>query len=520
MNFQKNLQKTLQKSLLLGTLLLPVSVFAQDIKTEESAKYAKTILQEDLKKHLTIIASDEMEGRNTGSAGQKRAAEYIANHFKKIGLTPPVKTSKGMEYLQKFQLMQRSWDEVFVQAEKGKKSVFTKDKNFYVKGVSYELRKAKKFQTLFLGNPTQEELAKIDVKDKAVIILQNENQKEQAKTAREKGAKAIIITIGKNQEEFDTDYEENAFYFERTLKSLSNPNKKETVTFYFSPKYTAEVLGVKEEALFKNPKDISKKSKKITLQANMKEKEEWSSENVLGFLEGTDKKEEVVVITSHYDHVGFKEIDGKKIVYNGADDDGSGTVTVLELAEAFAQASKDGKRPRRSMLFMTVAGEELGLFGSQYYADNDPIFPLKNTVVDLNIDMVGRIGEEYQKDNNPNYVYLIGSDKLSTELHNLSEEVNKKTENIKLDYKYNDENDPNRFYYRSDHYNFAKNDIPIIFYFNGVHEDYHQPTDDVEKIHFPKMEKIGRLIFSTAWEIANREKRIFVDKATKSAPKR
>jgi Zn-dependent M28 family amino/carboxypeptidase len=248
---------------------------------------------------------------------------------------------------------------------------------------------------------------------------------------------------------------------------------------------------------------------KFKLTAEQEVKTGVSSENVLGFLEGSDKKKEVLVITAHYDHIGKR---GDKI-YNGADDDGSGTVTVLELAEAFAKAKKAGKGPRRSILFMTVSGEEKGLLGSSYYTDFDPVFPLKNTVADLNIDMVGRIDDRYKDD--PDYVYVIGSDKLSSELHNLSEEANKQYINIKLDYKYNDENDPNRFYYRSDHYNFAKNNIPIIFYFNGTHADYHKPTDTIEKIHFGKMQKIGRLVFHTAWKIANRDNRLKVDKAKK-----
>jgi Zn-dependent M28 family amino/carboxypeptidase len=171
-------------------------------------------------------------------------------------------------------------------------------------------------------------------------------------------------------------------------------------------------------------------------------------------------------------------------------------------------AKKEGHGPKRSMLFMTVSGEEKGLLGSEYYADN-PVFPLENTVVDLNIDMIGRIDENHAPDSN--YVYIIGSDKLSTELHALSEETNKTYAGIEFDYTYNDENDPNRFYYRSDHYNFAKNNIPVIFYFTGVHEDYHQPTDTVDKIMFQKMEKIARLIFHTAWEIANRDERLKVD---------
>ncbi|TDQ23843.1 M28 family metallopeptidase [Tenacibaculum caenipelagi] len=232
------------------------------------------------------------------------------------------------------------------------------------------------------------------------------------------------------------------------------------------------------------------------------------SENVVAFIKGTEKPEEIVVISAHLDHEGVK--DGK--IYNGADDDGSGTVAILEIAEAFKQAADAGKGPKRSVLFLHVTGEEKGLLGSKFYTEN-PIFPLANTVANLNIDMVGRVDDRHK--GNPNYVYLIGSDKLSTELHNISEAMNKKYTNIDLDYKYNDDNDPNRFYYRSDHYNFAKHNIPIIFYFNGTHADYHQPTDTPDKINYEMLENRARLVFHTAWEVANRENRVVVDKAAK-----
>ena len=230
------------------------------------------------------------------------------------------------------------------------------------------------------------------------------------------------------------------------------------------------------------------------------------SENVVAFIKGTEKPDEIVVISAHLDHEGIK--DGK--IYNGADDDGSGTVALLEIAEAFKKAADAGKGPKRSVLFLHVTGEEKGLLGSKYYTEN-PIFPIANTVCDLNIDMVGRIDDRHKDD--PNYVYLIGSDKLSTELHNLSEEVNKKYTKINLDYKYNDENDPNRYYYRSDHYNFAQYNVPIIFYFNGTHADYHKHTDTPDKINYELLENRARLVFYTAWEVANREKRIIADKA-------
>ncbi len=235
-----------------------------------------------------------------------------------------------------------------------------------------------------------------------------------------------------------------------------------------------------------------------------------ASENVLAYIKGSSKPEEILVISSHYDHVG---IDDEGNIYNGADDDGSGTVAILEIAEAFTKAIEDGFRPKRSILFLNNTGEEKGLIGSKWYTDH-PVFPLAQTVTDLNIDMIGRVGEG--KEDAGDYVYLIGSDKLSTELHELSEEVNNKYTNLELDYTYNDENDPNRFYYRSDHYNFAKHDIPIIFYFNGVHEDYHQMTDTPDKINYDLLAKRAKLVFLTAWEVANRDERPFVDKPTLS----
>lgn len=236
------------------------------------------------------------------------------------------------------------------------------------------------------------------------------------------------------------------------------------------------------------------------------------TENVVAYIKGSSIPEEVLVISSHYDHVG---VDDEGNIFNGADDDGSGTVAILEIAEAFKMAREDGYTPKRSILFLNVTGEEKGLVGSKFYSEN-PVFPLANTVANLNIDMIGRIGEGME--NAGDYVYLIGSDKLSTELHELSEEVNNKYMNLNLDYTFNDENDPNRFYYRSDHYHFAKNDIPIIFYFNGVHEDYHRPTDTPDKIEYDLLEKRAKLIFLTAWEIANRETRPYVDKPTLTEP--
>jgi len=254
-------------------------------------------------------------------------------------------------------------------------------------------------------------------------------------------------------------------------------------------------------------KKVKNSSVEFKLEGN---NEEIDTENVIAVIKGSEKPEEYVVISSHLDHIGVNA-DGN--INNGADDDGSGTVAMLEIAEAFVEAAKAGQGPKRSVVLLHVTGEEKGLLGSQYYTDKDPVFPLAQTVANLNIDMIGRI--DPKRDGDRNYVYLIGSDKLSQELHELSEAVNSKYTQIELDYKYNDENDPNRFYYRSDHYNFAKNNIPIIFYFNGTHEDYHRPGDTPDKINYDLLKNRTQLIFHTAWEVANREKRITVDKMAK-----
>jgi Zn-dependent M28 family amino/carboxypeptidase len=234
-------------------------------------------------------------------------------------------------------------------------------------------------------------------------------------------------------------------------------------------------------------------------------KSKASSENVMAFIAGSEFPEEVIIISAHYDHLGKKG----DLIYYGADDNASGTSAVLEIAQAFQEAKKSGYGPKRSILFLNLTGEEDGLFGSKYYVSH-PVYPLEETVVDLNIDMIGRVDEKHK--DQPDYLYLIGSDKLSKELHKLSEAINKDYFGLELDYTYNDEKDPNRFYERSDHYNFAKNNIPIIFYFNGAHEDYHKATDTPDKINYDLLAKRTKLIFYTAWEIANREFRITVDK--------
>jgi Zn-dependent M28 family amino/carboxypeptidase len=335
----------MKKITLLGLLSFIVLSCASQKKnsTIEVSKYINSITAEELKKHLYVVASDEMEGRETGSKGQKKAGEYLINQYKSNNIPFP------------------------------------------------------------------------------------------------KGAKN---------------------YYQNIPAAFLNAKRNENLP---------------------------------------------DSENIWAFIEGSEKPNEIVVISAHYDHVGIINNE----IYNGADDDGSGTVALLEIAQAFAQAKKDGSGPKRSILILHVTGEEHGLHGSRFYSEN-PLFPLANTVADVNIDMIGRRDEAHTDSNN--YVYVIGSDYLSSDLYNICEDVNKKYIHLNLDYKYNDRNDPNRFYYRSDHYNFAKNGIPSVFFFNGTHDDYHQATDEVDKIEFDALAKRTQYAFATAWEIANRENRLVVDK--------
>jgi hypothetical protein len=255
--------------------------------------------------------------------------------------------------------------------------------------------------------------------------------------------------------------------------------------------------------------------------------------NVIAVIEGNKLKDECIVISAHYDHLGKREVvewnkdaaaDGPEktiappsaaietdAVFNGADDDGSGTVALLDIAEAFMKAKKEGHGPQRTIIIVAFTGEELGLWGSKYYVKN-PVIPLEKTVADLNIDMIGRVDAKHK--DTTNYIYLIGADRISSELKLINEKVNNTYTNLFLDYSY-DISDENRYYYRSDHYNFARNNVPVVFYFNGTHEDYHKETDEIEKINFDLLEKRARLVFCTAWELANMEKRIVKDKTKK-----
>ncbi|MES2395957.1 MAG: M28 family peptidase [Bacteroidota bacterium] len=513
-------------------LIAPFSLFSQQAERANkkarpgekdivAVAYSGYINAESMSKNLHVLASDEYEGRETGKKGQKMAAAYIADQFKLAGIPPYMENTYYQEFSLNVILPEPA--EVFVDRKQ-----YTGNKDYY----NYPEQTERSIETdsiLFLGYGIQEDgyndYKNMDVKDKVVMMLAGEPvlkdssslitgkktrslwstyAKVKLEKARESGVKVLLMVV----DDVAKDLLDNKHRLESPAMKLELNNEGMFI-IYISKQMANDILKKeKVETLIQKIADTKKPlhlAVKTNFEINIKNKvQKVGSENVLGYVEGSDLKEELIVITAHYDHLG---IDGK-IVYNGADDDGSGTVAVIELAKTFAKAKNEGHGPRRSILFMTVAGEEKGLLGSAYYVKN-PIYPLENTVCDLNIDMIGRL--DIKHENNSNYIYLIGSDKLSSGLHTISENANKMYTNLELDYTFNDAKDKNRFYYRSDHYNFAKNGVPVIFYFNGVHADYHKETDEVEKIDFKKMETITRLVFFTTWELANRTERIKVD---------
>lgn len=494
----------MKKLICMALVLLTASrVLAQD---QVAKKYGDQITPADLKENLSILASDAMEGRETGKRGQKMAAAFVKANFEDFGLTAPVNGG----YYQPVELYTSVPGDIYIKAGQNKFLNF-QDVAFYG---SSDSGGEVSLPVVFVGKGRKEDFDQVSVEGKAVLVQlgAEENFRGPISLARERKAKLILV--------YHDDV--NAFkelvgqlkdYMGNGIMSLTKPEPvaQNAGVFFVSPDVATKVLNTTSEKLAKAITGNSLKKVKagtIAYKTAM-DVRVLKSDNVMGYLEGTDKKDELLVISAHYDHIGKLNGTEGDLINNGADDDGSGTVSVLQLAKVFAQAKKEGKGPRRSILFLLVTGEEKGLLGSDYYTQH-PVFPLEKTVVDLNIDMVGRRDPQH-KDSAP-YVYVIGSDKLSTELHNLSENTNKTYTNLIFDYTYNDQNHPDRLYYRSDHWNFAKNNIPIVFYFDGIHEDYHKPSDEVSKIEFDLLAKRAQCVFYTAWEIANREQRIQADK--------
>jgi hypothetical protein len=519
--------KNIRWALLLGLIGLVSIARAQ--ADSLALRYGATITQEDLRKHLDILASDAYEGRETGKEGQKKAARYIVDQFKSFGIPPvPQAEERGIVngYEQSYPLEVSEPGGLSLVVD-GVPKGFMQDFFFFSQKMQGDL---KTDTIVFAGygnvDRSRNDYSKVDAKGKVVLVLQEgaggikkgdrptpgffQLLSKKSAAAEAAGARVLLV-VSPNAHEMMTEYAHFITTPRMRLRDdKKNDAKKPVMQTLVIDQATAELILSKGKMSWTKAVKQADKNKPRVIMCNtfissVPNKKNVQAENVLGYVEGGDLKNELVIITAHYDHIGVSHGE----VYNGADDDGSGTVAVIEMAEAFAKAKAEGHGPRRSMLFMPVSGEEKGLLGSEWYSDH-PVFPLQNTVADLNIDMIGRTDSVHAT--SPPYVYIIGSDRLSTELHRINEAANSTYTHLALDYTFNDENDPNRFYYRSDHYNFAKHGIPIIFYFNGVHEDYHQPGDEVSKIRFDLLQQRTELVFQTAWQLANRDKRVIVDK--------
>ena len=487
---------------------------------DPSITFANTITQKELKEHLFIYASDEFEGRETGTPGQKKAVDYIRAEYEKLGI--PAAKSDG-DYFQKVPLE-------MAKLPIGSISMNGKEYELGTDFITFSKAKGDFSEIVYVGYGIEEDgysdYEGLDVSGKIVLAKFGEpvnedgthrlsGTKDRSKWSNMSEAMGKRLRVAKSKGALGMLYYDEGNYgrYKGYFGFMKNNDRGQMTIADERDGFFTIVLNKKMGRAILSDIETANEVRFFPIELNLDligKNEQIDSENVVALIKGSEKPNEYLIISSHLDHIGVTS-DGE--INNGADDDGSGTVAMLEIAEAFKEAADKGQGPKRSIVFLHVTGEEKGLLGSQYYADNNPIFPLANTVANLNIDMIGRI--DPKREGARNYIYLIGSDKLSTELHELSEDINEKYTNIELDYKYNDENDPNRFYYRSDHYNFAKNNIPIIFYFNGTHEDYHRPGDTPDKINYDLLRNRSRLIFHTAWEVANRADKIVVDKVAK-----
>ncbi|HPH84228.1 MAG TPA: M28 family peptidase [Ferruginibacter sp.] len=516
-------------SLLITMFCLVLAGMAQK---DASPRFADLITSESLKKHLTIIAGEEMEGRETGTEGQRKAAAYIEAQFKQMGL----KTAAGITGYQQFyplyqdSLLSSSLNigsagaqygvDYICPAMNNENGTFESNKivfaGYGIDDVNYtdyvSLDVKGKLVLMFLGEPKKDGIYLVTGTNKSSDWTSPGLSKKLA-TAASYGAAGVLL-INPSQESFNQRTIDNS---KKTSVYFPRIKANETVSnALLSHAFAKKIIGDMADSLIR----LARKSepidrnmlKEISINSSFnytKSRNIINASNVIGIIEGSDKKDEYVFLTAHYDHLGKR--DGK--IYYGADDDGSGTVAVMQMAEAFVKAKAAGKGPRRTMVFMTVSGEEKGLWGSEYYSDH-PIYPLEKTSVDLNTDMIGRIDTERKKDDTLNYIYVVGHDKLSSELPLINEAMNNKYTQLVFDYKFDDPEDPNRIYYRSDHYNFARKGVPVLFFYDGMlKSDYHKPTDTVDKINWSLFEKRARMIFHTAWEIANRDEMLKRDLA-------
>lgn len=519
------------------------------------AAYARTITAEDLAAHLYFFASDFFQGRETTRPGQKMAAEYLASQYRLMGLEPrgtaaPPEVRGPEAYMQPFTVYGTRFERSTLSAEANGQQLisaeFSKDVNegsfSYWMGEGANVSAPLVFAGYGIHEPDRSfsdfvalEQEGVDMGGSWIMMLDGEPVSANGQALLSDDGAATAWSTGRFTKlrhllQGDTMPAGILVVGDATASmpegagslSLSAPDDSDTGArrrtlppmFRISEELANTLLAPSGSTVAsiestvtetRSPVVFDLRSTQITGSVENVQYEA-PTENVVAFIEGSDLREEIVVLTSHYDHIGVSG-SGEDRINNGADDDGSGTVTLLELADAFMKAKEDGFGPRRSILFMNVTGEEKGLLGSAWYADHEPLFPIENTVTNLNIDMIGRIDPTHPGPDG-NYVYIIGSNLISQELHDINLQANELMgTNLDLNERFNSKDDPNQFYRRSDHWNFGKHGVPFIFFFTGTHEDYHGVNDEPDKIEYERMEQIARLIFGTAWQVANQDTR-------------
>ena len=504
---------------------------------------ADIITGAQIRDYLSFIASDVLEGRDTPSRGLDTAAHFLAMSMSRWGLKP---AGDDGTYFQKIALSRTAVDKAETRAQLNNQTLTLGD-DYIPLSRNADVPAS---QLVFAGtgwlikSKSIDAYKGIDAKGKIAIVIstpdgyprgvtrseitgkRGEDWMNPAEYAMKQGAVGLVFVPDfqylANWELNRSRITERGTTTVEKFQASSSPQSPGIVA---SPRLTnllfqrekQNATSLFEAAYGGQPLEPFALSAQKTLSITVRVKSDVAAtQNVVGVFEGSDPvlKNEYVALGAHYDHVGVGIPVNGDAIYNGADDDGSGTSALLAMAEALAKTST---RPKRSVLFVWHAGEEKGLWGSRYFTDF-PTIPLDKIVTQINIDMIGRskkAGDTSPRNSGlsgPNEIYVIGSKMMSTELGEITESVNKQYLNLTYDLRYDDPTDPNRFFFRSDHYNYARKGIPIVFFFDGVHEDYHRPGDSADKIDYEKMEKISRTIYMTMWEIASRPARLKVDK--------
>jgi hypothetical protein len=516
--------------------------------------YNDLITPQFLRQHLEVIAHDTLEGRSTGMPGQKAAAGYLADYYSDLGFAPK---GDNNTYFQRFNLNAEYTDSLVYSTYQIEgadtllidHSVESKNSNgnfIRMFGGSEPLRGDIVFAGFGLNDFERgvQHLEGVNLQNKWVLIFEDIPHIVDGDTLinpeftgnsrlrtilGEKDAAGILLISDYSEEEYAqlTEISSSLMKKPGNLRLEYLDEQRRSAGFpkgfmQLNPSVAKLFLGLDEDtdlndfknSLTESIQEFTPLETSFILDYKPYDGPGYiETENVLAYLEGADPelKSEVLVLMAHYDHIGITQPDDTgDTINNGADDNGSGTVALMTIANAFHQAKLDGFRPKRSILFLHVTAEEVGLLGSRYYSDH-PVIPIENTVANFNADMIGRSDPENIQRGDTDYVYLIGGEIISSELDSLVQAGNNNTVSMRLDRRYNDLQDRNQFYRRSDHWNFGRLGVPFVFFFTGVHEDYHRPSDTIDKIDFEKLSRVVRLIYASSIEVTNFDGRPTVD---------